>query len=337
MNTYIKNLIQKLYELYGYNIIEFKGITGLCSSWGVSKKQGDIDEIIFFTDLDSIEDLKINELINYVYNSLQYGNIRLIQVLIDSELKVDGNESEELNLNHRINPQCEFILINNVDNKILFYSSGLEDKVQELVNCINQIVDTTKEFMELDKSAITYILIILNLLVYSITAYLSGSILDSNINVLIFLGAKVNELINRGEYYRLITCMFLHGGIIHVVLNMYALNSLGPLVETVYGRRKYILIYFLSGIVSSIFSYKFSSGISVGASGAIFGLLGATLVFGIRMKSRIGKGFMTNILSVIAINLFIGFSIPNVDNFGHLGGLLGGMAVSYFYIGIFKA
>lgn len=330
MNTHIKNLIQKLYEMYGYNIIEFEGVAGLCSSWGASKKRGDINEVIFFTDLNGIKELNIKELVNYLSNILQDENIRPIQVLIHSELKVESDENEELYLNHKINPQCELILMNNVDNKVLFYSSGLEDKVQELSNCINYIVSEKKGFMKLEKPNVTYVLIAINLIVYAATAYLSGSISDSDIEVLIFLGAKVNDLINRGEYYRLITCMFLHGGIMHVGLNMYALNSLGPLVETVYGKGKYVFIYFLSGIVSSVFSYILSNDISVGASGAIFGLLGAALIFAIRMKNSVGKNFIFNILSVIAVNLFIGFSIPNVDNFGHLGGLLCGIAVSYF-------
>jgi rhomboid protease GluP len=179
------------------------------------------------------------------------------------------------------------------------------------------------------KPIITYVLITINVLVYILTAYLSRNIVDSNINVLILLGAKVNSLIANGQYYRLVTAMFLHGGIVHVSLNMYALYSIGPLVENVYGKGKYIVIYFLSGILSSLASFMFSNSISIGASGAIFGLLGAALIFAIKMKNRIGRGFINNIITVIGINLVIGFSIPNIDNFAHLGGLLGGIVISY--------
>jgi rhomboid protease GluP len=105
---------------------------------------------------------------------------------------------------------------------------------------------------------------------------------------------------------------------------MYALYSIGPLVERVYGKAKYLVIYFISGIISSVFSFIFSNGVSIGASGAIFGLLGTTLVFAVTMRKNIGKGFLRNITSVIIINLFIGFTMSNIDNFGHLGGLLGG-------------
>jgi rhomboid protease GluP len=181
------------------------------------------------------------------------------------------------------------------------------------------------------KSIITIALISVNVIMYIITAILSGDIIDSDIRALIFLGAKVNELISSGEYYRLITAMFLHGGMMHLLLNMYALNALGPFVEKVYGSTKYVIIYFVAGIVSSIFSYMFSEGVSIGASGAIFGLFGAVFIFSLKMKDRVGKGMLKNIISVIGINIFIGISIPNIDNLAHLGGLIGGILISLMF------
>lgn len=181
------------------------------------------------------------------------------------------------------------------------------------------------------KPWVTYIIMGINILAYLLTALLSKDIMNSNIYVLVYLGAKVNELISKGEYYRLITCMFLHGGLIHVALNMYSLYIIGPLVERVYGRVKYISIYFIAGIASSLFSYIFSNSISIGASGAIFGLLGATLLFAITIKKTVGKEFYNNIVQVIIINLIIGFSIPNIDNFGHIGGMLGGITLAKIF------
>ena len=330
MDTYIRNLIEKLCNIYGYRVIEFDEIPGLSSRWGVVKKEEDVEQVIFFSSLDTMNELDDNKFVDFVRNALQCEHIKTIQVLIDDDLKVQSDEEGVFHLNHKINPQCELILINNVDNKILYYSSGLENKANELANCINNMIHTEKQGGMTEKAIITYILIAVNVLVYAITAYLSGSITDSNINVLVFLGAKVNQLINGGEYYRLVSCMFLHGGIIHVALNMYSLYALGPFVESVYGKFRYTVIYFFAGIVSSFFSYKFSDDVSVGASGAIFGLLGAALIFAIKMKDRVRKDFVMNILSVIGINLIIGFSIPNVDNFGHLGGLVGGIVSSFF-------
>ncbi|MFA9379392.1 MAG: rhomboid family intramembrane serine protease, partial [Lachnotalea sp.] len=100
-------------------------------------------------------------------------------------------------------------------------------------------------------------------------------------------------------------------------------------VETFIGKFKYIIIYFSSLILSSLFSFIFSEGVSIGASGAIFGLFGACLIIGIKNKSRIGKGFYQNILSVIIVNLILGFTISNIDNFAHVGGLIAGIGITF--------
>lgn len=328
MESYIKKLIQNLCEYYDYSIVEIEKINGIHVNWGVYKKTTSGVDVVFFSNLSSSYEIDIDELKIYLKKHLQYEDLKLNQVIVDDRLKIESDESGTFHINHKINPQCELILINNVDNKLLYFSEGIKDKAEQLVTCMNHMRGSENSSGKSEKPIITYVLIGINVLLYLVTAYLSGNIVNSNINVLIFLGAKVNELITRGEYYRFITCMFLHGGIIHLALNMYALNSLGPLIESVYGKRKYIILYFLSGIISSVFSYIFSTGVSIGASGAIFGLFGGALVFAVKMKNSVGKGFVTNILSVIAINLFIGFSIPNVDNFGHLGGLIGGILAS---------
>lgn len=329
MEAYIKNLIQNLYEHYDYSILELGEIRGLYTNWGVYKKADNSTDVMFFCNLDGSYQLNIYEIEVAVRKHLQTNNIKLIETIIDDRLRIETNENRELYISHRIYPQCEWILINNVDNKVLYSSEGSKIKAGELASIINYMNVSQDKKSKVGKPIITYVLIGVNVLAYILTAYLSGNIVDSDINVLIFLGAKVNQLINQGEYYRFVTCMFLHGGVIHLALNMYALNSLGPLIEEVYGKGKYIFIYFIAGIISSVFSYVFSTGVSIGASGAIFGLLGAALTFAVRMKNSVGKGFMMNILSVIAINLVMGFSIPNVDNFGHMGGLIGGIITSF--------
>lgn len=330
MENYIKKLIQNLCDHYDYNIVEIEGVNGIYVNWGVYKKTSSGLDVIFFSNLDSSYEIKVHELRKYFENHLQDENLTLNQVIVDDKLKIKVDESGVFHINYKINPQCGLILINNVDNKILYFSEDVKDKAEQLSTCMNYMRSPQSSQEKLEKPIITYVLIGVNVLMYLVTAFLSGDILDSNINVLVFLGAKVNELIKGGEYYRFITCMFLHGGIIHLALNMYSLNSLGPLIERIYGKVKYIVLYFLSGIVSSIFSYIFSTSVSIGASGAIFGLLGAVLVFAVKMKNFVGKEFMVNILSVIVVNLFIGFSIANVDNFGHMGGLVGGIIISFF-------
>ena len=106
---------------------------------------------------------------------------------------------------------------------------------------------------------------------------------------------------------------------------MYALKIIGSEVEYVYGKVKYIFIYLISALGGSIFSYLFNAdSISVGASGAIFGLLGAMIVFGIRHKNKIGKAYIMNLFKVLLINIFIGVTLSNIDNGAHIGGLIFG-------------
>lgn len=195
----------------------------------------------------------------------------------------------------------------------------LNKKIKSIVNRIKYTRDTSR---------VTFILITINVIMYIITAILSQNILDSDIRVLLFLGANENTLVSSGQYYRLLTCMFLHGGLIHLLLNMYALEVIGPTIERVYGKVKYIIIYFIGGLISSLSSYIFSSGISIGASGAIFALLGAMLILTVKMRDIVGSSAIKSIVSVIGINIFIGIAIPNIDNFAHLGGLLGGIILA---------
>jgi len=131
-----------------------------------------------------------------------------------------------------------------------------------------------------------------------------------------------------GQYYRLVTCIFLHGGLLHIAFNSYALWILGSIMERVLGRRFYIWVFFLSGLSGSLASLMFVKGISVGASGAIFGLIGSGLVIEYRMKGLKQSVF----LSLAIINIVLGFIIPHIDNAGHIGGLIGGGLVTLFIV-----
>ena len=176
---------------------------------------------------------------------------------------------------------------------------------------------------------LTNILIAINLLVFLISAWISKNIFNIDIDTLIIMGAKVNSLIDKGQVWRLITCAFLHGGLVHIFFNMYALKILGPEIQYVYGKIKYLTIYLLSAIAASIFSYIFGpQSVSVGASGAIFGLFGAMLIFGIKHRKQIGKAYMMNILQVIFVNVVIGISTSNIDNAAHFGGLIIGALIA---------
>ncbi|MBR1385247.1 MAG: rhomboid family intramembrane serine protease [Bacilli bacterium] len=135
-------------------------------------------------------------------------------------------------------------------------------------------------------------------------------------------------IIKNGEFYRLITGAFLHGDIFHLLFNMYALFVIGSQIESFMGKAKYLVIYFFSAIVGSLFSIVLNNNISIGASGAIFGLLGSLLYFGYHYRVYLGGVIKSQILPLIIINLAIGFLGENIDNFAHIGGLVGGILIT---------
>lgn len=147
-------------------------------------------------------------------------------------------------------------------------------------------------------------------------------------------GAKINEfIIGDGEYYRLLTAMFLHGGLAHLFFNAYALYIVGRDLERLFGHGRFLLLYFLSGLTGSVLSLLISPYASVGASGAIFGLFGAQAVFFYRHRRLFGtfaRQRLTSLLYLFVLNAVIGL-LPGsrIDNAGHLGGLLGGLALSW--------
>jgi rhomboid protease GluP len=110
---------------------------------------------------------------------------------------------------------------------------------------------------------------------------------------------------------------------------MYSLYILGPEIQQIYGVYKYFIIYIFSCLTSSLLSYFMSPYLSVGASGGIFGLMGALVVFAIIERKRINKRYLSSLLQAMGVNLFIGFSISNIDNFAHIGGLIGGILTGY--------
>ena len=130
--------------------------------------------------------------------------------------------------------------------------------------------------------------------------------------------------VKNGQLWRLITCAFLHGDIIHLLVNMYSLNIVGKEVETFLGKGKFLAIYFGSALTGSLLSCVITKNASLGASGAIFGLLGCLAYFGYHYRLYLGGALRTQILPVIGLNLLIGFMVPLIDNAAHIGGLIGG-------------
>lgn len=140
-------------------------------------------------------------------------------------------------------------------------------------------------------------------------------------------GLKVNELIIAGQWWRLITPVFLHANLLHIGFNMYALYALGPELERHFGHLPFLLLYLLSGFAGVVLSFMLTDAPSLGASTAVFGLLAAQGVFAYRNQRVFGRrarAALMSIINIAFINLLIGLT-PGIDNWGHLGGLLGGL------------
>jgi rhomboid protease GluP len=182
---------------------------------------------------------------------------------------------------------------------------------------------------------VTYALIAVTFLVF-IVQVATQVLLGTDIPAL--LGMKENSLIVQGQVWRLLTPVFLHANIadgweyiFHIGFNMYALWIIGGRMERAYGHGKFTVLYFLSGYAGNVFSFLFQTNPSLGASTAIFGLLAAegVLLYQNRKLIRDSRSMLQNIITIGVINLLIG-TTGGIDNWGHLGGLLGGMAFGWF-------
>lgn len=176
---------------------------------------------------------------------------------------------------------------------------------------------------------VTYTLIALCILVY-LGQFASQTYFG--FDLLAELGMKVNQGILQGQLWRLVTPMFLHGSLVHIAFNMYALHSFGRGLESSYGHLRFLLLYLIGGVAGNVASFGFTPENSLGSSTAIFGLLAAEAVFFYQNRELFAKQagrILSNIASIAAINLLIGFTVPNIDNWGHIGGALGGAAFAW--------
>ncbi len=191
-----------------------------------------------------------------------------------------------------------------------------------------------------DEPRAVWVLLAINIVMYVFTIFLSLLLIQGTPNFftpspfILNLGWKRNDLIVQGEYWRLLTAMFLHGNLLHILFNGYALYILGPQTERIYGTLRFLAIYFLAGLSGSIASYALSSNPSVGASGAIFGLvggLGAFFYLGRTILGDAGRSQLQGMITIVIINLIIGFSAGGgiIDNYAHIGGLIGGMLAGW--------
>ncbi len=139
-------------------------------------------------------------------------------------------------------------------------------------------------------------------------------------------GAKYGILISAGEWWRFLTPVFLHANLLHIGMNSWVLFDLGPAVETLYGRQKFVVLYILTGAVGFLLSFFwYPMSLSVGASGAIFGLIGAMIAYGYRHRTTASEAVRTMFMRWAFYGLLYGILLPGMDNAAHIGGLVGGL------------
>lgn len=175
---------------------------------------------------------------------------------------------------------------------------------------------------------VTWVLLILTVAVYALQL-LSQALLGRDYPAL--WGLKWGPAIVHGQWWRLITPLFLHGGLLHIGFNMYALYILGPGLERMMGHGPFALLYFLSGYTGVAVSFAMDPSPSLGASTALFGLIGAYIVIFAQNRAAFGpaaEAYLRNAIVLALVNLALGAVTPQIDNWGHIGGLLGGMALT---------
>ena len=189
-----------------------------------------------------------------------------------------------------------------------------------------------------DQMRYTVFFLTINVFLFLLTLAASITRMGGDLNLLgaidsytlVRFGAKYGLLIQAGEWWRLLTPMFLHGSLLHLGMNSWVLYDLGPTVESLYGRQRYLVLYVLSGIGGNVLSYWWSPHtISIGASGAICGLVGAMITYGYRNRSRLGESVRNMYVRWAIYILIFGFMFPFIDNAAHIGGLLAGMGFGY--------
>lgn len=235
---------------------------------------------------------------------------------------INVKDEEDIKKNDLINK-----IFPDLNKKMVYSEKGVElfVKISNDINKHNQDDASKLEKVFRNKVPyVTYFLIAINV-IFFIVPFLFGQS-----NYVIEMFCIHGPSIRAGQIYRIITGIFLHAGLIHLGFNCYSLNIVGTQIESFLGRFKFIVIYLFSGIVGALFSIIFNGSVgSIGASGAIFGLLGALVYFGYYYRVYFGNVVKSQIIPLIVLNLVLGFIQSGVDNFAHIGGLIGGIMITH--------
>ncbi len=294
--------------------------------------------------------IRINS--NYIHNDEQYKfdmfktkkvmdqikkktlslSVNTLNILLNVGDNVDFNKENKNISSIKINDVEEIAndknileVFPNLKNKLIKDKEGIE----LIVNVTNDInAKTIKDneaftkIFERKNIIITPILMGICILMFMLM-YIFGDG-SENTGTLLFFGANLRVLVQHGQIWRLLTSVFLHIGIAHLIVNMYSLFIIGRQLEGFLGKIKYLVVFLISGITGSLLSVVMHESISAGASGAIFGLLGSLLYFGYHYRLYLGTVLKTQIIPIILFNLLISFMFPGIDAYAHIGGLVGG-------------
>ena len=314
-----------------------------------------VDNEIWLENLD--EDCKVVRIVsNYIHNDEQFNfdvfktkrivkkikkktfsfHINVMSIFLDMGENVSDDINKESNL-MCINVKDENDLTKNdivkkifpdLSSKMKYTENGVElfAKITRDINKHN--MEDASKMEKLFKSKVpyfTYFLILVNVIFFVVPWLFGIESYNSIISQFCIHGPSVRA----GEYYRLFTGTILHAGLMHLLFNCYALYILGAQIESFLGRVKYLVVYLFSALIGAMFSITFGgSSASVGASGAIFGLMGSLLYFGYYYRVYLGNVVKSQILPLILVNLGIGFLFEGIDNSAHVGGLIAGLLMT---------
>lgn len=212
--------------------------------------------------------------------------------------------------------------------------------VPEGQSAISNELKEEREFQEKLKALqphalVTYAIIVINVLIWLVTLTQGASIFNTPADKLFVWGGNAASEVQKGEWWRMLSATFLHSGFLHVAMNMLGLYTAGVIVERIYGPRLFLIIYFGSGLLGSALSLNFSAqqAVSVGASGAVFGVTGALLMAVFQHRDKLPKVFSKQTLSGIGFfvlySLMQGLGKNGIDNAAHIGGLVGGCLAAF--------
>lgn len=243
--------------------------------------------------------------------------IRMNVYYLDEENFHIEDERLESSLNIKVALPDE--IVEKTEDELIEETDDYKKKLAQLISNKKREQESVFSF---GKPRLVYLLLLVNVLMYIFLEANGGS---ESIDTLIKYGAKYNpSILMDAEWWRIVSSMFLHIGLIHLIMNMIAVYYLGTLVERIYGSFRFFIIYMLAGIGGGLASFAFTTNVSAGASGALFGLFGALLFFGLIYKRLFFQTIGMNLLILIGINIVFGFTVPQIDNSAHIGGLIAG-------------